>query len=196
MKAIIFDFDGVLADTYVFNMGLTKEVGHDVDHKDFKAHHDGNVLEEPKIPFTKESADNFFSKYLERVTEVKPFFSLDNIKNLREISPLYIISSSQKESIQKFLNHNQLDFFDEILGVEFHKSKVEKFNFLFKKYGFKSDEVVFVSDTLGDILEAKKVDVKTIAVDFGFHDKERLETGKPFKIVSNFIELLETIKKL
>jgi len=27
MKAIIFDFDGVIADTYDFNMGLTKEVG-------------------------------------------------------------------------------------------------------------------------------------------------------------------------
>ena len=196
MKAIIFDFDGVLADTYNFNMGLTKEVGHDVNHEVFKAHHDGNVFEQPKIPFTKKSADNFFSKYLERITVVQPFFSLENIKTIKEICPLYIISSNHKKSIQKFLKHHQLDFFDEILGVEFHKSKVEKFKYLFEKYNFKPEEIVFVSDTLGDVLEAKKVDVKTIAVDFGFHDRERLEKGNPFKIVSNFVELFEIIEKM
>jgi len=39
----------------------------------------------------------------------------------------------------------------------------------------------------------KKVNVKTIAVDFGFHDRKRLEKGHPFKIVSNFKEMKETI---
>ena len=52
MKAIIFDFDGVLADTADFNKNLTKEVGHDVSEEEFKAHHDGNVMEQPRIPST------------------------------------------------------------------------------------------------------------------------------------------------
>jgi len=194
MKAIIFDFDGVLADTYDFSMGLAKEVGHDVSHEDWKAHHDGNCLEKPRIAFTKKSAGSFFSKYSERILNVKPFLSLENIKTLKGISPLHIISSTKEKAIINFLNHNKLNYFDEVLGVDFHKSKVEKFKYLLNKYNLKSEEVAFISDTLGDILEANRVNVKTIAVDYGFHDKERLMKGNPFKIVSNYDELLKVIE--
>jgi len=127
---------------------------------------------------------------------VKSFFTLENIHILREISPLYIISSSQEKAIDKFLDHNNLNYFDEILGTDFHRSKVEKFKYLLNTYTLKPNEVVFVSDTLGDILEAKKVHIKTIAVDYGFHDIERLKRGDPFRIVSNFEGLLKIIQKM
>ncbi|MEI8343373.1 MAG: hypothetical protein WCF93_00310 [Candidatus Moraniibacteriota bacterium] len=48
--------------------------------------------------------------------------------------------------------------------------------------------------TPGDILEGKEVGVEVIAVDFGFHKRDRLEKGEPFKIVSNFEEILESVK--
>jgi len=92
------------------------------------------------------------------------------------------------------LDHHKLSCFTEVLGVDFHKSKVEKFKYLFQKYDLKPEEILFVTDTLGDILEANKVHVRTIAVDFGFHDRERLEKGKPFKIISGFTEMLEVIR--
>ncbi|MBR9702094.1 HAD family hydrolase [Candidatus Pacearchaeota archaeon] len=196
MKAIVFDFDGVIADTYDFNMGLVKEVGHNVSDEDFKAHHDCNCLEKPKIAFTGESYNNFLKKYLERITRVKSFFTLENIQAIKKISSLYIISSTKEQSIKKFLDYNNLSYFDAILGYDFHKSKVEKFKYLLKKYNLKPDEVVFVTDTLGDILEANKVNVKTIAVDYGFHDLNRLKRGSPFEIVSNFDELLKVIKNM
>jgi phosphoglycolate phosphatase-like HAD superfamily hydrolase len=66
MKAIVFDFDGVIADTYDFNMKITKNVGHAVNHEDFKAHHDGNCLEKPKIIFTEKSATDFFDEYFKK----------------------------------------------------------------------------------------------------------------------------------
>ena len=40
------------------------------------------------------------------------------------------------------------------------------------------------------------VGVKTIAVDFGFHERERLEKGNPFKIVSSFDEMLKVIENM
>ena len=49
--------------------------------------------------------------------------------------------------------------------------------------------------TLGDILEGHKAGVRTIAVDFGFHGRDRLEKGEPFKIVSSFEEVMEEIRK-
>lgn len=196
MKAIVFDFDGVLADSFELGKNIAKEVGHDVDDEIWRSHHDGNALEKPVVPFTKESAENFFSKYLERVTSVKLFFKPEHLQMLKKTYPLYIISSNRKSSIEKFLNHYGLNFFDEILGEEFHRSKVEKFNFLFEKYHLKPDDIIFISDTLGDILEAKKVQVKTIAVDFGFHNRARLDKGEPYKIVSSIDELFSEINKI
>lgn len=37
----------------------------------------------------------------------------------------------------------------------------------------------------------KEVGVEVIAVDFGFHGRDRLEKGEPFKIVSSFEDVLE-----
>ncbi|MBM3232725.1 HAD family hydrolase [Candidatus Pacearchaeota archaeon] len=90
------------------------------------------------------------------------------------------------------MNH----IFSEILGFETHKSKEEKFRILFSKHNLKIDECIFVTDTLGDIFEASKVGLRTIAVDFGFHDKGRLKKGKPLMILSKFEDILPAIEKL
>lgn len=196
IKAVIFDFDGVLADTYKFNKKITEEVGHKVSHEDFKAHHDGNVFKNPKIPFTTETANEFFIKYFMGVNGVKPFFSPNEIKLLREKYMLYIISSTREESIVKFLSHNNLGSFKEVLGARFHKSKVQKFKYLLKKHKLKPESIVFITDTLGDILEGHELKIRTIAVDFGFHERERLERGNPFRIVSNFNEMVKVIDEM
>ena len=89
-----------------------------------------------------------------------------------------------------------MNYFKEILGLKKHKSKVKKFEYLFQTYKLKSEDCIFITDTLGDILEGNKVNVRTIAVDFGFHEKERLEKGNPFKIISSFEELEKELDKL
>lgn len=65
-----------------------------------------------------------------------------------------------------------------------------------KDFDFKKDECIFITDTLGDILEANEVGIGTIAVDFGYHERKRLEKGNPLKIISKFEELIETVKNL
>lgn len=196
MKAIIFDFDGVLADTYAFSKNCTKKAGHDVSDEIFKAHHDGNVFEKPAIPFTEESGNKFNEYYYDGIQDVEPFFSKEVLESLSDSYTLYIISSNQEKSINKFLNHYHLDMFKEILGENFHRSKVEKFTYLFEKYNLTPDECIFISDTIGDVKESNKVNVRTIALDFGFHDRSRLESFPPFKIVSSVEEMVNTITSL
>lgn len=67
---------------------------------------------------------------------------------------------------------------------------------LFNKHDFNNEDCIFITDTLGDILEANKVGVKSIAVDFGFHERERLEKGNPFKIISNFKDIRKIIENI
>ena len=89
-----------------------------------------------------------------------------------------------------------LGLFAQILGVETHESKVEKFKILMEHNGITSENAVFITDTLGDIIEARKVGIKTIAETFGFHDRERLAQGEPFTIVDSWEEIEETLSEL
>ena len=66
---------------------------------------------------------------------------------------------------------------------------------VFENFNLKPEECVFVTDTLGDILESKKVSMKAIALENGYHERERLEKGNPWKIISSFEKLIETINK-
>jgi phosphoglycolate phosphatase-like HAD superfamily hydrolase len=110
--------------------------------------------------------------------------------------PLFIVSSGGTKNILDNLKNNDLTgTFKEVLGLESHKSKVDKFHYLFDKYKLDLADCIFITDTLGDILEANAVNIKTIAVDFGYHGKETLAKGNPYKIVSSVDELLNAISQ-
>jgi len=197
MKTIIFDFDGVIHDTFELCYKLNVEAqDKNLTKKEFKDIFNGSFLKNEKI--TKEGTEKFFKiqykafKYLKIEKEIKK-----NLEKLSKTYLLFIISSNQEKALNTyFQNNNFVHIFKEILGVETNTSKIKKFKYLFKKYNLKVKDCMFITDTLGDILEGNKVKVKTIAVDFGFHEKARLEKGNPFKIVSSFDELMKEIEKL
>lgn len=197
MKAIIFDFDGVIHDTFELAYKVNVEIfGEDLTKEKYRDFFNGNIFEHPEINHV--NTEKFFKLQNEAFEYLKID---DNIrKNLEELSklyPLFIISSNQEKTLETyFKNNNFIHIFKEILGAETHQSKVEKFKHLFKKHNLKAIDCIFITDTLGDILEGKKVSVSVIAVDFGFHQKDRLKKGSPFKIVSSFDEILEVIKEV
>lgn len=193
-KYLIFDFDGVLADTFEYWKIKAIESGHDITDEQWKAHHDGNVFETPAVAFTEDSRIHFRELYFENVCICIPFFTKWELEKLSQDYTLFIISSNREHSIEKYLSHHELDYFTEVLGWWFHKSKVFKFQYIFEKYNFSKNDCYFITDTLGDILEWNQVWVQTIAVDFGFHEKERLLKWNPYKIISNTDELNSFLK--
>ncbi len=121
---------------------------------------------------------------------------LDVIKSLTENYPLIIVSSTITSPIREYMEgHRATSYFKEIMGNDVHKSKVEKIKMIFDKYGVGPNNCVFITDTLGDIREAEKTGVKSIAVTWGFHDKETLARGNPITIVDKPEELLIEIEK-
>ena len=201
MKAIIFDFDGVIHDTFELAYGINVEItGGKITKEKYRDFFNGNIFERKVDDAEKEEVS--IKKFYELQNEAFKLLKLEeNIKkNLKKLSgqyPLFIVSSNQEAALNTyFQNNNFVNVFKEVLGAETHRSKVEKFKYLFEKYSLKREDCVFVTDTLGDILEGNKVGLRTIAVDFGFHERERLEKGEPFKIVSSFDEISETIEEL
>ncbi|EKD58906.1 MAG: hypothetical protein ACD_56C00034G0008 [uncultured bacterium] len=192
MKTIIFDFDGVIHDTYELAYRI---FGKGIDEDEFKDFFSGNFFEREITEEQKRKDKESYKlqseafQYLEIDANIKK-----NLEKLSEKYNLFIVSSNQEEALNiYFQNNNFTHIFKEILGAQTHQSKVKKFKYIFEKYNLTAEDCIFVTDTLGDILEANKVELKTIAVDFGFHERHRLEKGNPFKIVSRFDEILEVV---
>lgn len=197
LKAIIFDFDGVIADTFQLNVDITREQKKKFTLKDFRDHHNGNVWEKPVIQYTKEDLKYGFAEYHSRLDGDLLFPLSDQIKRLAKKYDLFIISSSPERSIEKFLKlANISKYFEKALGYYTHQSKVEKFKMIFREYKLEPEECIFVTDTLGDLREAKKVVVPTIAVTWGYHGKTRLKKGSPNVMIHDFEDLKEAVEKL
>src|SRR3989339_1164464 len=190
LKAIVFDFDGVIADTFDLCFGINREQKVDITIKEYKDLLDGNVFASPVLTFSEKEIKYFCVNYNDRISD-KYFFPLENqIKNLAKKYELSIISSSPEKGIEKFLKMAGISkYFQRVLGLETHKSKVEKFRLLFKEHKLKPKECIFVTDSLGDLKEAKKVMVPTIAVTWGYHGATRLRKGSPDIIIHNFEDL-------
>lgn len=193
IKAIIFDFDGVIHDTLELTFNVKKAIHPDITLDEYKNYFNGNLYENPITRPEPEglyfSLQNLEFKELIIEREIKK-----ELLKMKEKFDLFIISSNMEITLNNYFeNNNIIHIFKKVLGVETSKSKVEKFKILQKHYHLTKENSIFVTDTLGDILEANKVGFNTIAVDFGFHERERLEKGKPMKIISDFKELLPLI---
>ena len=196
IKTIVFDLDGVISDSYDLALEVYRLSRPTMTPERFEKLWDGNIRkakfedkEINKIDFFKE-IDLRYQKLGIR-TNVK-----DGIKILSQQFQLFIISGSSNSTIKNYLSkHSLIDFFTEIFGFETHYLKDVKFKMLFDKYNLKPDEVVFITDTAGDVYEAKKANVKNIIGILGFQPYNSLKKSKPTIIVNDFNELIDYILK-
>lgn len=193
-KAIIFDFDGVIHDTFDLGYSTHKELDPNITKEEYKDIFMGNLYSHKKI--NPKNTAQFFEIAEKKYSGLKIEENIrKNLIKLRKRFKLFIITSTKESILKKYFHENNLkDLFTEILGFETHTLKTYKFDLILKKYNLIKEECIFVTDTLGDIIEANKVGIKTIAVNFGFHNEETLKKGKPYKIISSFDDIINLVK--
>ena len=199
-KLVIFDFDGVLADTIRFCYKIHKDINASLTWEKFQGFSDGNFIEGIRKSVEEESyiiPKNFYEFY------EKNLYTINIHENLRAVVlrlknqyNLSIISSTNGSYISNFLKKEKaLGYFGDILGSDAHMSKVVKINTLLEKYKIKPKDAVFITDTTGDIMEARKCGVQSITVAWGLHSKDALLREKPFALVNTPQELEEKIEE-
>lgn len=201
MKAILFDFDGVIVDTFSFCYRIMSERYGGITEEEYRAKFEGNINDALKKRQETQPADpsakpfDFFGQYTPALLACEPNQELVGVvRDLAARYPLVIISSTISSAIDQYLTRVGLrEYFQEILGNDVEKSKVKKIQRSLEVYEMKPSETIFVTDTLGDIKEAHMCDVRSIAVTWGFHSEETLLKGKPFKVVHKPAQLLEAI---
>lgn len=205
-KLIIFDYDGVIADSLDMILGVFDDICDEINHKTYLKKKDimeiNNLISEELVKCIRVPKEkrNFFLKRInellkERSKNVNLFGNIaGTIKSLCKNSYLAIISANNEKAIKSLLMYNHLEeFFDCILGSGSKGEKSKKIEFLVGKYSIKKENTFFIGDTVSDILAAKKASVKSIAVTWGFQKIERLKKEKPDFIVENSNELIGII---
>ena len=118
------------------------------------------------------------------------------IQSLSKEFQLFIVSSTTTDIITAYLKRHEIFFcFTEIFGNEVHTSKVKKFQMLFERYNIDPKDVIFITDSSGDIKEAKEVSIKTIVgILGGYQNEENLKQGKPTTILKDFAQFWDFVQ--
>lgn len=196
-KIIIFDFDGVIVDSFDVAFEVNKLARPTITKERYQAKFNGNIAD-AKHEDEKVREIDFFYEYGERF---KKLGIKQNIKEaiiqLSKEYKLFIVSSTINSIIEEYLNrHGLLDCFNEILGFDVETSKVKKFNMVFEKYNVSPTQTIFLTDTSGDIEEAREAKINFIVgILGGYQDEDNIRKANPNAIVKDFNKFFSLVKK-
>lgn len=198
-KFVLFDFDGVIADSTALSYELSKRFHPELTDEMFRRLFEKNVFdslkEMPGID-VRDHADEYYKLFNPRLSDETDLTSgmSDVIERLSTGYTIAIISSTPTSAIHGFLERHSLSgYFADVLGYDIDPSKVEKMRMIFAKYSIAADDCVYITDTLGDMREAKEHRMGTVGVSWGVHDHATLEKGIPFRIVDTPSELPDAV---
>ena len=200
MKALIFDFDGVLADSfdafYQLIQASFSSVGLKLTENQYRDFLLGNVhsafrkmiLEDEYyqefLEFRRQHFDQYYST-VKLFPEVSEF-----VKKVFGKCPLAIASSGKPEHIVRLLLAAGIrDNFKAISANE-QLSKEAMILEMLDQLQVHPNEAAFISDTVGDLKLARRLDLQAIAVSWGFHGAETLKSVKPDFLAADFNKLL------
>lgn len=197
-KTILFDFDGVIADSFPVAFEVSKmnypTLTLESYADKFKENISKAVYAEPKADIEVDFQHEYAKKI--KVLGLDPAKKAV-LERLSETYDFHIISSTNTETIKDYCELNGiLNYFGDILGYDVEASKVKKFQMLFEKYRLDPKELIFVTDTTGDIEEAREAGIGTvIAVADGYQDQKILEASHPTHVIDSIKDLEKVLHK-
>jgi|GEM_PF-682199 len=199
----IFDYDGVIADSFeavidIIN-GLSKKIGYSpITEEGLRRLLDDNfyvAFRKTGLSITKIARyiKEVRKELIEKQQKIKFTRGMpETLKEIANIGDVYIVTSNSKEVVEVMFKKYKLDeIVKGILGVEQDRSKVKKIKTIMHKY--RQAEAYYIGDTAGDILEGKKAQATTIAVAWGYHNIERLAKVNPDYIAETPAQLKKII---
>ena len=199
LKNIIFDFDGVIFSSDKFYLEtINKIFGLDISEEEWKMAYNTNTNISMRESGKFKKID--WEKYDKESQKDFPLLKIDSqvkevLEKFSKKYKLFIITSGHKGRYEKFLENNRVDvLFEKLLGFEEHKLKGPKFKMLEEEFGTSPEDSVFVTDSTGDIFEAREVGYKSIGITTGVHHRDELERFEPLVVVDDFKELEEFVE--
>lgn len=208
-KVIIFDFDGTLADTFDALVVVTNRLALEFGYPPTTPEELPKIRNLSSREIIKQSGVPIFRIpfFLKKIREYlhKDILNLNPIPGIKEALLqlkhegycLGILTSNSEENVNLFLKkHGIEDLFSFIYSETSLFSKDKSIRKLMKKNHLTSEEVIYVGDETRDIEASKKINIKVIAVSWGFNSREILTKHNPDSLIHQPSELIEVLGSL
>lgn len=211
MALIIFDFDGVLADTLDDLLQFGQEACDELGVKHVVKKDDLSNLElmsfatygrACQVP--EHLVEEFVQYCLKRFAEKKSppaiFNGLsDIVRRFAVIHAIAIVTTNSSQNVNAFLmEHGLAGCVHAVYGLDLPGSKAQKISVARDRFSAdaKRESVFFVGDSLSDVLAAKEASVTSIAVTWGHQSLNHLLRGTPDYVAHFPHDLINIIDKI
>jgi phosphoglycolate phosphatase-like HAD superfamily hydrolase len=210
MALIIFDYDGVLADTLDDLLQFGQEACNQLGVKHVVTKDDLNNLEVMSFAtygraceVPEHLVDEFVKICLNFFAEKKfppaIFAGLSNVVRYLSVNHMIaIVTTNSSQNVNAFLVKHGLDgFIHAVYGVDSPGSKAQKIAMARDRLleNRRHRAVFMVGDALSDVHAAKEASVTSIAVTWGHQGLENLLRGNPDYVVSSPHDLIDVIEQ-
>lgn len=206
-KLLLFDFDGVIADSLEVFEDIVKKsldfLGHNFIKKqaDFlDLFRDNLYISLAKKNISPEDLGKLFADIESGVDfdSIKLYKGIiDAVKKIGDLADTAIVSSNREIQIEKVLKlNNAFNHFSLILGVNAGTSKIKKIKAAISHFNSRPSDTYYVVDTIGDLAEAKASQVNSIAVGWGWHKKDDLLGHSPDYFIETPYDLVKLVESL
>lgn len=210
IKHIIFDFDGTIADSIYLVVELMNQVAEKykfepIREEDYEYLRSLTMMERSRelhislhqIPII---GIELTKTYYQAISSIKAFAGINEmLTKLKQLNlKLSIISSNSSKNIRKFLNNNNLNYFDNVYSSSNLFGKDKAIKSFIKKQNLKKDELIYIGDEHRDIVASKANSIKIISVSWGADSLEILSKANPDFIVeqpSQIVTIVEALNK-
>lgn len=204
MSLIMFDYDGVIADSLEAHVKSFLAAFHEHGVTSLNTAQDiinlynDNVYESMRhLGLSEGEIDEILDSYntkQEKILDQIDFFEnmAHTLNELTLSHKVYIITSNIAEVVLLKLAKNGVKGIKGIMGSETAKSKIKKINLAMELHP--ELKAYYVGDTKGDIEEGKQAGVFTVGVAWGWHGPDKLKDSNPDYLLYEPGELIELLK--
>jgi phosphoglycolate phosphatase len=208
MALVIFDYDGVLADTLddLIRFGqqacnqlgvkhtVTKDDLSNLEVMSFATY--GRACEVPE-PLIDEFVKISLRLFAEKESPPAIFDGLSEvIQHFSTKHKIAIVTTNSSQNVHAFLTQHGLDsLVHAVYGVDTPGSKAQKIAIARERFVKNGEAVFMIGDALSDVRAAKEAGVISIAITWGHQSMETLLRGEPDHIVHSPQKLIAVIEK-
>jgi len=202
--ALIFDFDGTIADTLseaadIYNI-LAEEHGYkQVKAQEIPALRHCSVkkltkelgVSKLRLPFLLNKGRKLLKKRIHKLSPIEGM--IETMQELRKNANNFgILTSNSTENVELFLdNHGIRDLFTFISSTSKLGGKSKHINSISRTFSINKRDMLYIGDEIRDIKASQKAGIAIAAASWGFNSKESLEIARPTYLIEKPSELLK-----
>ncbi|MBI4895000.1 MAG: HAD family hydrolase [Candidatus Aenigmarchaeota archaeon] len=205
IKAIIFDWNGVVVDSFKLDhfifLKLSKHGGIKVNTslKFYKTLYHGDMFDRLlNLGYTEEElkdTSEYRRIYKENIHMSKTFPGIKTLlTSMKKNYILSLVTANFSDTVECWINNENFNgIFTDILTQDNAKTKEKNIDNFLKKHKLNKSQTVYVGDTIADIAVCKKVGIRIIVATWGYHNEKELKKHNPDFIARKPEDLLKIL---